>query len=297
MGHTNPESPPPVERVSGTVGDVTTMLERLGRGPDERLLILTADLLGLCHASNVGVYESIRSGLATGAGLMVPGPWARDAAAHHRGEPVGVHLTLNAELDCYRWRPITQAPSLNDGDGGFPRTTGDLWDHADLDETRRECRAQLERAVLWGFDVSHLSTHLGALQNRPEFFDVYLGLAVDFGLPIRLEGAGAEASAGFPFRALAAEEGVLTVDHHRLRRLADPASIERQAMDLEPGVTEIVVEPAADTPELRALCDEWGRRVEHLDLACNDSDLRADLTRGGVALVDWREIRDAQRAG
>ncbi len=276
---------------------MTTLLERLGRGPNERLLILTGDQLGLCHAVNVGVYESIRSGLATGAGLMVPGPWARDAAARHRGEPVGVHLTLNAELDCYRWRPITQAPSLHDGDGGFPRTTGDLWDHADLDETRRECRAQLERAVLWGFDVSHLSTHLGALQNRPEFFDVYLGLAVDFRLPIRLEGAASEASAGFPFRTLAAEEGVLTVDHHRLRRLVDPATIERQAMDLEPGVTEIVIEPAADTPELRAVCDEWGRRVEHLDLACNDSDLRADLERGGVTLVDWREIRDAQRAG
>ena len=152
-----------------------------------------------------------------------PGPWARDAASHYRGEPVGVHLTLNAEMDCYRWRSITQAPSLHDGDGGLPRTVEDLWDHADLDETRRECRAQLERAVLWGFDVSHLSTHLGALQNRPEFFDVYLELAIDFGLPIRLAGGAAEASAGFPFRALAADEGVLTVDHHRMRRLADPA--------------------------------------------------------------------------
>ena len=96
---------------------MTTLLERLGRRADERLLILTADLLGMCHASNVGVYESIRSGLATGAGLMVPGPWARDAASHYRGEPVGVHLTLNAEMDCYRWRSITQAPSLHDGDG------------------------------------------------------------------------------------------------------------------------------------------------------------------------------------
>ena len=164
---------------------MTTLGERLGQSPDDRLLILTADLLGMCHATNVGVYESIRSGLATGAGLMVPGPWARDAASHYRGEAVGVHLTLNAELDCYRWRAITQAPSLHDGDGGFPRTVEDLWDHADLDETRRECRAQLERAVLWGFDISHLSSHLGALQNRPEFFDLYLELAIDFGLPLR----------------------------------------------------------------------------------------------------------------
>jgi len=228
---------------------------------------------------------------------MVPGPWARDAASHYRGEPVGVHLTLNAELDRYRWRAITQAPSLHDGDGGFPRTVDDLWNHADLDETRRECRAQLERAVLWGFDVSHLSTHLGALQNRPEFFDVYLELAIDFGLPIRLEGGSAESSAGFPFRALASEEGVLTVDHHRMRRMADPSTLEREAMDLQPGVTEIVIEPAADTPELRAICDEWGRRVDHRDLACGNSELRADLDRGHVTLISWRDLREVQRAG
>ena len=50
----------------------------------------------------------------------------------------------------------------------------------DLDEARRECRAQVERAIYWGFDVSHLDTHMGALQMRPEFFDIYLELAADF---------------------------------------------------------------------------------------------------------------------
>ena len=92
---------------------------------------------------------------------MVPCPWARAAAVEYRGEDVGVHLTLNAEFDLYRWGPITQSPSLLDGDGGFPRTVDDVWDHADLDEVRRECRAQIERAIYWGFDVSHLDAHMG----------------------------------------------------------------------------------------------------------------------------------------
>ena len=84
---------------------------------------------------------------------MVPCPWARDAAAMYRGEDVGVHLTLNSEWSNYRWGPITHSPSLLDGDGGFPRTVEDVWDHADLDEVRKECRAQVERAIYWGFDV------------------------------------------------------------------------------------------------------------------------------------------------
>src|SRR2546426_3586382 len=190
-----------------------SLASRLGHADDAKLLIVNADDLGSSHAANVGVYEALREGIATSATLMVPCPWARDAAARYRGEDVGVHLTLNSEWDLYRWGPITYGPSLLDGDGGFPRTVEDLWDHADLDEVRRECRAQVERAIYWGFDVSHLDSHMGTLQLRPEFFDVYLELAVDFRLPLRLSGASSERTVGFPFRRLAAEEGVLFPDH------------------------------------------------------------------------------------
>ena len=185
---------------------MTTLAQRLGFAADDRVLLINCDDLGMCHAANAGVYESLRTGVATSATLMVPCPWAREASARYLGEDVGVHLTLNSEWDLYRWGPITQAPSLLDGDGGFPRTTTDVWDHADLDEVRRECRAQIERAILWGFDVSHLDSHMGALQLRPEFFDIYLELAVDFGLPLRLSGASTERLIGFPFRELAARK-------------------------------------------------------------------------------------------
>ena len=77
--------------------DVPTLAERLGYAADAKLLIVNADDLGLCHAANIGVYECLRAGAVTSATLMVPCPWARDAAARYRGEDVGVHLTVNAE--------------------------------------------------------------------------------------------------------------------------------------------------------------------------------------------------------
>src|SRR6476620_9106161 len=192
---------------------MTSLAEKLGYPPDAKLLIVNCDDLGSSHAANVGVYDALRRGIATSATLMVPCPWAREAASRYRGEDVGVHLTLNAEWDLYRWGPITHAPSLLDGDGGFPRTQTDVWDHADIDEVRRELRAQIERAILWGFDVSHLDSHMGTLQLRPEFFDIYLELAVDYSLPLRLSGSSTERVVGFPFRRLAAEEGVLFPDN------------------------------------------------------------------------------------
>ncbi|HEX2273838.1 MAG TPA: polysaccharide deacetylase family protein [Acidimicrobiales bacterium] len=276
---------------------MTSVVERLGYPPDTRLLIVNCDDLGSCHAANVGVYEALRDGVATSASLMVPCPWARDAAARYRGEDIGVHLTLNAEHDLFRWAPITQAPSLLDGDGGFPRTLQDLWDHADLDEVRRECRAQVERAIYWGFDVSHLDSHMAALELRPEFFDVYLELAVDFGLPVRLGPASAERAVGFPFRALAAEEGVLSPDHVvRTQEVGSRRAIERALVDLPPGITELRVHPAIDSAELRAFAPDWAGRVDDHDLVTGHSTLRALGERAGARFIGYRALRDLQRS-
>ncbi len=281
------------------MGGVSSLAERLGYAADDRLLIVNCDDLGMCHAANEGVYESLREGLGTSASLMVPCPWAREAAARYRGEDVGVHLTLNAEFELYRWGPCTQAPSLLGGDGGFPATLLDVWDHADLDEARRELRAQVERAILWGFDVTHLDSHMGALQLRPEFFDVYLDLAVDFALPIRLSDADTQEPVGFPFRDLAAEEGVVSPDHLVLvtEGVGSRRTVERAVMDLRPGVTEVYFHPACDSGELRSFAPDWAARVDDHALLTRDSELRAMVQRSGAVLLGWRELRDLQRKG
>jgi predicted glycoside hydrolase/deacetylase ChbG (UPF0249 family) len=273
-----------------------TVAERLGYGADAKLLILNCADLGFCHAATVGVYEALREGIATSASLIVPAPWARESASRFRGEDIGVRLTLNAEHDLYRWGPITQAPSLLDGDGGFPRTLSDVWDHADIDEVRRECRAQIERAVLWGFDISHLDAHLDALLLRPEFFDVYLELALDFALPLRLLGAEDEPNVGFPIRSLAAEEGVLFAD----RFAALPTMGIRQAFlrlvaDLQPGLTEVTLRPAVDTPELRAIGAGWKERVADHVLLVADRGLDRAIADAGVIPIGYRPLRDAMR--
>ena len=275
---------------------MSTVAERLGAAPDARLLILNCADLGFCHAATTGVYDALRDGLATTASLVVPAPWSREAASRFRGDDVGVRLTLNAEHDLYRWGPITQAPSLLDGDGGFPRTVTDVWDHADLDEVRRECRAQVERAVLWGFDISHLDAHMDALLLRPEFFDIYLELAVDFGLPLRLPDRAVEPTVGFPIRQLAAEEGVLFAD----RAATVPARGGRQVFldllaDLEPGLTEITLHPAVDTEELRSATTDWESRVAEHALLIADPEVKAAVASTGAIRIGYRPLRIAMR--
>ncbi len=272
---------------------MTPLVERLGLTPQARVLIVSCDDLGFTHAANIAVYESLRQGVATSASLMVPAPWARGAVAAYRGEDVGVHLTLNAEHELYRWGPITHSPSLLDGEGGFPRTIEDIWEHADLDEVRREWRAQIDRSILWGFDVTHLDSHLGGVELKPEFFDVYLELAEDLRLPVRLPGAEEERRVGFPFREIAAERDVLAPD-----RVLPISAFTGRSADLDlvpPGVTEVRAAPALDTPELRASAVDWRSRVADRALVGPEGPLARLIETTGCPTFGYRALRQLMR--
>ena len=274
-----------------------SLASRLGHQDDARLVIISCDDLGSCHGATEGVYQAIRDGVATCASIMVPAPWARYAADQYTGEDIGVHLTLNAEHPLYRWGPLTHAPSLLSGEGGFPRSVDDLWEHADSTEVLRECRVQIERALAWGIDVSHLAPHLTSITLRPEFFVVYLELAVEFKLPIRLPSTISADAAGFPFRQLAADEGIVFPDHfdHDWRTGSRERVLSAFA-SLEPGVTEIHVQPSIDTAEVRALGEVATGWIDDLALATSD-ELRHAVTASGAVLIGYRELRDAMRLG
>ena len=271
--------------------------EALGHPDDAKLVVLSCDDLGAFHASNEGVLQAMRTGVATCASLMVPAPWARHAVQHLQpGDDIGVHLTLVSEHPEYRWGPLTYAPSLESGDGGFPSTLDDLWEHADSEEVLRECRAQVERALLWGVDVTHLAPHLTSITLRPEFFDVYLELAAEYRLPIRLPSSISLNEAGFDFRCLARDEGVLFPDHFD----HDWSSGSRQRVldsinKLQSGVTEIHVQPVIDSPEVRALGDVCLGWIDDLALITG-SEVRKALAAAGATLIGYRQIRDAMRA-
>ncbi len=278
---------------------MTTLAERLGHAADTTYVIISCDDLGSCHAANDGVFDAIRHGVATCASLMVPAPWARHAAM--LAEPtddIGVHLTLNCEHEAYRFGPITHAPTLLSGEGGFPRTVDDLWQHADPEEVLRECRAQIERALAWDIDVTHLAPHLSVITLRPEFFDVYLELAVEFRLPIRLPSTITAEQAGFPFRRLAEEEGIWFPDHFDHDwRAGSRDRVYDAIRNLRPGVTEIHVQPVMDTPEVRAITPSAELWIDDHELVTADATMRTLLADSGAVPIGYRTLRDAMRAG
>ena len=110
---------------------------------------------------------------------------------------------------------------------------------------------------------------------------MYLELAVEFGLPLRLGDASSERIAGFPFRRLAAEEGAVFPDHVVRCPPGTARRLERALFELAPGVTELCVHPAVDTDELRAATTDWAHQVEdHASL--HDPSLQDLISRAGA---------------
>ncbi len=272
--------------------NIESLAERLGFDQHAKVLIIRCEGLGMSHSTTVACYGSIRDGIATTTSLMVPAPWSQEASYLYRGEDVGVDLTFNSDFDRYRWGPLTLAPSLLGGDGGFPRTPEDLWEHGDIDEVTREARAQIERAILWGFDVSHLTGYLKSLHLRPEFFQVYLDMAIEFKLPIRLSNHDMERVAGFPFRSLALNAGIIFPDHiiETPKTGSFAERIVKVISELKPGVSECVVRPALESDEIKAITQNWEAMVN--DYRClTDPNVLDSFEKGNIHLIGYRELK------
>ena len=279
------------------VAQELSLAERLGYFPSDRLLIVNCDDFGSSHAANVAIENAIGSGLATSATLMVPCPWAREAATHSKALDVGVHLTLTAEYPGYRWRSLTNARSLHDRDGFLPRTSEEVWANADLSDVEVECHAQIDQALAWGVDVTHLDAHMGTLQIKPQYYEIYLRLASHYRLPMRMVSETYERQLGFPSRTPAIGKGILFPDRIIAPKWGTPAreSLVKAFEKLRTGVSEIFLHPVEDGSELRGY-DLENPSLRAADYAClMDSQLKRTATESGIVTISYRRLRDGMR--
>ena len=169
-----------------------SLAERLGYAADAKLLIVHADDLGMSHSVNLATIKGFESGLVNSGSIMVPCPWFSEIAAYARANPqadLGLHLTLTSEWTSFRWGPVTskdRVSSLLDKNGYFHLTEVDAATKADVKEVEAEIRAQVERARAFGIQPTHLDSHMGTLYQSKELFEVFLKVAREYKLPVRV---------------------------------------------------------------------------------------------------------------
>jgi predicted glycoside hydrolase/deacetylase ChbG (UPF0249 family) len=285
------------------IGARTEKLAALGYPPDARLLIVNGDDLGMCHAGNAATFDAMEHGVMTAASLMHPCPWAFHAVQHLRAHPtldVGVHLTLTAEWQSYRWGPLLGAvrcPSLVDQDGFFYNDHVLVHERADMAEARAEVEAQMERAYALGLDPTNIDGHMGTFSADRRFLDLEVEMARRYRLPLRVHPGRRPARGGAD--APLDLTGLMTVDDIRGIALRDPAALQEQLQanlrTLQPGVTELVLHAALPTPEAHASLRDWEARAEAYRLVRAVDEVRQLIEDQGIVRIGWRQLREAQR--
>ena len=167
------------------------MFADLGFQPDDRLVIIHADDVGMCNGANVAFRELSDLGSVSSGAVMVPCPWflnVLELAEQNPNLDIGVHLTLTSEWKSYRWGPISTTnknSGLIDDQGYFWHRTPMLAEHVVPEAAEIEMRAQIEKALDLGLDISHLDAHMG-VAFIPQLFGIYLRLGMEYQLPILL---------------------------------------------------------------------------------------------------------------
>jgi len=151
-------------------------------------MVIHADDVGMCNGANAAFVELQRRGTVSAGSVMVPCPWFSDLAQQAADDPsldVGVHLTLNSEHAGYRWGPVSgvgPSSGLVDEHGYLWRSVAQVRQHAHPDAVETEWRAQIDRALRAGIDVTHLDAHMGSAL-APEWCDRYVAVAAEYGVP------------------------------------------------------------------------------------------------------------------
>lgn len=143
-------------------------------------LIVRMDDIGATHSENVAIIKCYQEGIGRSAEIMPVCPWFLEGARMCNDNPgldVGIHVAFSSEWSNYKWRPITHCPSLCDEDGYLkpnPQITN-------LEEAEAELRAQIELAMKYVKNVTHITDHM-MWTFQPGMNDMVERVAKEYGL-------------------------------------------------------------------------------------------------------------------
>lgn len=291
-------------------------LKKLGLSDTDRAVIIHTDDIGMCHASLQAFRDLWKFGTITSAAVMVPCPWFPATAQMCRADPeidMGVHATLNAEWESYRWGPVSTrdpASGLLDTDGYFHQWHPAVYDNAAPEAVEQEVNAQIERALAAGIDVTHVDSHMGTIMH-PKFIRFYVQAAAGRLLPPMLprpdaQGAemmgmsAADMQAYVPIMQQLENMGLPMLDGILGMPLDEPDPHKQMEIaknmlgNLPVGITHFVFHPSIDTAELRAIAPDWESRVSNYHTFMSD-DLKKFIESEAIKPIGYRQIRNAMR--
>ena len=279
--------------------------EKLGYAKDTKLLIIHADDIGVSHSENIASSYAMENGSVNSGSIMVPCPWFPEIAAYASAHPdadFGLHLTITSEWKYYKWKPLSssnEVPGLVDENNFFYGRRADVLNNASAMEVEQELRTQIETALKYGIQITHLDSHMFTLYLKPEYLAVYKKLGKEYKLPILLNKEYMTLF-GLDFEK-SIDAGDIVVNKVYMALTED----YEKGMDqyyteilktLQPGLNEILLHAAYSNEEMQAVTIDhsgFGADWRQQDFnfftgeACNKI-----IHEEKIQLITWREIKD-----
>ena len=292
-----------------------TLLKQLGFSETDRLVILHADDIGMCHATLTAFDDLWHAGGISSGAVMVPCSWFPAVAAYCRENPdvdMGVHATLNCEWDACRWGAVSTcdpASGLLDENGYLHHNPEITTDKASSQTVAAELAAQVSLALNNGIDISHIDSHMGTILH-PKFIQTYLDQALSRRVPAmqpRVTAVGAKDLGATdesltllaPILEQIQTRGMPLIDGIMMMPLHQPEGqleiAKYMLSNLPIGITHFIFHPAVDTPELRALCPDWPSRVANYHTFM-DPEIRRFIKDEGIQVIGYKHLREWMRS-
>jgi predicted glycoside hydrolase/deacetylase ChbG (UPF0249 family) len=199
-------------------------------------------------------------------------------------------------------------------DGFFYATCEEFERNADAEQVRTEIFNQIEQAIVWGINPTHLDVHMGSLYGLAtgrDFLEIVFEACLFYDLPLRLPRAFTVAGdLPEPLVAMARariqsadEKGIIILDdlqsHAFEYKPEETYEDLKQSMvgmlrGLKPGITEIFIHPGFATNELVAIMPHAPKRDMEVRLFMDD-DVRKVIESEQIRMIHWRDLCEYQR--
>ena len=161
---------------------------------------------------------------------------------------------------------------------------------------------QIGKALKAGIPVTHIDSHMGTLQYDPAYLNVYIQLAIEFNLPLRMASQTTMERFGFPeFRKQAQEKGLVFTDYFIYEELENYNDVKtfwiNILKNLKPGVTELFIHASKESDELKAITNSWKVRIQEAEVFTNDADITKLIKDEHILLIGYRPLLELQKKG
>lgn len=281
------------------------LAQKLGYPENTKLLIIHADDAGLSHSENQATIQTLQDGFVNSYSIMVPCPWFYEMATFAKNNPnydCGIHLTLTCEWENYKFGPvlpISEVSSLTDQNGYFYKNRKDFKEHAKLSEIKKELTAQIEKALQFGIQPTHLDSHMCSVGVTPEILEIYKELGRTYNLPVFINKEFVQSI------SLSDEkynfENTLLADNLLIGYFSDfekgelRSSYAKALDNVQPGFNVFLLHPAFDDREMQGITinhPNFGSAWRQIDLDFFTSEeCQSKLKENNIQMITWRDIQ------